>query len=437
MPEIRTDVRNAILAAAVGMAGVLGPWSGVVAWGQASQGPGAAVSVKTAAWLPPGLPAPPESGPALCRGGYLTPEQGKAVLDYTLQKCPTRLAWEAHAEHLRRCILRGAGLDPLPRRGPLHPIVRGRRTYDGYTVENVAFESVPGYFVTGNLYRPLKAKPPYALVLSTHGHGSQDPDKAPRFHEGMQARCGTLARMGAVVFSIDMFGFGESLGQVPAKAHATPLAMTMQFWGAMRAIDFLTSLDGADPKRIGVSGESGGGTQTFFLTALDPRVSVSVPVVMVSSYFFGGCPCESGRPVHRSAEHFATNAEIAALAAPRPMLVVSDGKDWTKSVPQVEYPFLREIYALFGAENKVANEHLAKEGHDYGPSKRMLMYRFLAERLKLDPAAVQDTEGHIDESKVTIEQPGQMRAFTAADPLPAGALHGASAVEAALRKLQE
>ena len=160
----------------------------------------------------------------------------------------------------------------------------------------------------------------------------------------MQARCATLARLGATVFSIDMFGYGDSMQLVGQAAHKQTVALTLQIWNATRALDFLLSLENVDPKRVAVSGESGGGTQTFLLTALDPRVTVSVPVVMVSSYFFGGCACESGLPIHRSAEHFVNNAMIAALAAPRPLLVVSDGKDWTQHVPRIEYPFLQKIY---------------------------------------------------------------------------------------------
>jgi dienelactone hydrolase len=387
--------------------------------------------------LPPNLPPAPTTGPALCQGNYLTPEQGKSVVEFTASQCPTREAWQARAEHNRKSIQQGAGLSPLPRRNPLNPIIRDKRTLDGYTVENVAFESIPGFYATGNLYRPLNMQPPYPAILSTHGHGPIDqPDQHPRFTESMQQRCATLARMGAVVFAIDMFAYGDTGAQIPTTAHRTTLAMPMQVWGAMRAIDLLTSLDGVDPKRIGVTGESGGGTQAFVLTALDQRIAVSVPVVMVSSYFFGGCPCESGRPIHRSAEHFNTNVEIAALAAPRPMLVVSDGADWTQHVPETEFPFLKKIYALNGAENNVANVHLPAERHDYGPSKRQAMYRFLAGQFKLNLSAAQDATGKLDESKVTIEPAKAMRVWNDANPLPASALKGAAAVEAALKAAQ-
>ena len=393
-------------------------------------------------WVPDGLPPAPASGPALTQGGFLKPDQGKAILDAALARFPDRASWDAYAAHARTRIQQGAGLSPWPERTPLNPVIRRKRSYDGYSVENVVFESVPGYFVTGNLYRPLNARPPYAAVLSTHGHYRaiaklEDYDNHARFWPGMQARCASLARMGAVVLSIDMFGYGDSMQLVGQAAHRNPFALTLQVWNAMRAVDFLLSLENVDAKRLAVSGESGGGTQTFLLTALDPRVAVSVPVVMVSSYFFGGCACESGLPIHRSADHFVSNPMIAALAAPRPLLLVSDGKDWTQHVPQIEFPFLQKIYGYHGATANVANVHLPDEGHDYGPSKREAMYRFVAAKLDLNLAAVQGADGKIDESRVTTEKPAQMRAFDSEFPIPHHALHDADSIQKRLQSLQK
>lgn len=393
------------------------------------------------AWVPEGLPPLPTT-PNVGLGYYLKPEQGKAVLDAALARFPDRASWDAYGAHVRQRIQSGAGLAPWPKRTPLNAVVRHRRVYDGYTVENVCFESVPGYYVTGNLFRPTVAKPPYAAILSTHGHARpiakpQDYDHHARFSPGMQARGATLAQMGAVVLSIDMFAYGDSIQLFGQAAHHQPLAFTIQLWNAMRAVDFLLEQDGVDPKRVGVSGESGGGTQAFMLTALDPRIAVSVPVVMVSSYFFGGCACESGRPTHRSSDHFVSNAMVAALAAPRPMLVVSDGKDWTQHVPEIEFPFLKTIYGYYGASGQVANVHLLTEGHDYGPSKREAMYRFVGDKLGLNLAAVQLPDGQIDESRATIESAAALHVFSADFPIPPDALHDAAAVERVLLGLQK
>jgi len=392
-------------------------------------------------WVPSALPPAPARGPILCQAAYLTPAQGRAVLDAALARFPNRDAWQAYVDHARCRIQGGAGLDPWPRRSPLNAVVRARRVHEGYSVENVAFESVPGYFVTGNLYRPLDPKPPYAVVLITHGHASpiekpEDYDHYGRFDPSTQACGAALARMGAVALAVDMFGMGDSILEVGQEAHAHPFSMTIQLWDNIRAVDFLLSLDGADPSRVGVTGYSGGGTQAFLLTAVDPRIRVSVPVVMVSAYFFGGCPCESGLPIHRSADHFVNNAMIASFAAPRPMLVVSDGIDWTSTVPTLEFPFLKRIYAYYGAEDQVAHVHLPKEGHDYGPSKREAMYRFMAQHLDLNLAAVEDGAGRIDESRIAIERSGPMHVFNGAFPVPARALRDSSAVKRALEALQ-
>ena len=392
-------------------------------------------------WVPEGLPPFPTGGRGV--GAILKPEQGKAVLDAALVRFPDRGSWDAYAQHVRQRIQEAAGLMPWPTRSPLNPVIHSRREHDGYSVENVFFESVPGNYVTGNLYRPLNAKPPYAAIISPHGHTPgritkpEDYVRQGRFEPEIQRRCATLARMGAVVFAIDMFGRDDSIQLVGQDAHQQPLAFTIQTWNSTRAVDFLLSLDGVDPKRIGVSGYSGGGTQTFMLAALDPRVAVSVPVAMVSSYHFGGCPCESGPPVHRSADHFVSNPMVAALFAPKPMLVISDGGDWTQHTPQTEFPFLQKIYSYYGAEGSVANIHRLKEGHDYGPTKRDAAYRFFAQQFGLNLAATLAADGSVDESHVTVEQPAALHVFNAAFPIPADALHDAAAIEKALRKLQQ
>ncbi|MFP6673875.1 MAG: CocE/NonD family hydrolase [Pirellulaceae bacterium] len=363
--------------------------------------------------------------PILCRGNYHSEEEAIAQLQRLAATYSSLEEWKARSAKIRHQILVGAKLYPLPKRTPLNPLIHKKRNYQGYTVESAAIEARPGYLVYGNLYRPIGREGPHPGILCPHGH-ARGPGGG-RLRSDQQHRCATLARMGAVVFSYDMIGFGDSehLGW----DHGHQQALTLQTWSSIRAIDFLQSLPDVDDKRIGVTGCSGGGTQTFLLTAVDDRVKVAVPVVMVSAHFFGGCHCESGMPIHKTAELETNNAEIAALAAPRPLLLVSVGGDWTKNTPKVELPYIRNVYKLFGKTENVENSHFAEEGHGYQLSKRQAMYPFMVKHLELDATGIVDAKtGLFDESKNAIETPEEMRVFDQANPLPKRALKPGSAV---------
>ncbi|MGB9606327.1 MAG: acetylxylan esterase, partial [Bryobacteraceae bacterium] len=145
----------------------------------------------------------------------------------------------------------------------------------------------------------------------------------------------------------------------------------LQLWNSIRVVDFLQSLPDVDPERIGATGASGGGTQTFLLMAVDDRIKFAAPVNMVSAIMQGGCVCENAPNLRLG----AFNVEFAAMMAPRPLLLVSATGDWTRNTPQEEFPAVRSIYALYGKPENVENVHVDAP-HNYNQASREAVYRF-------------------------------------------------------------
>ena len=356
----------------------------------------------------------------LCVGHYWTEDEANLQMKEFAKTWDDQDSWEKRAKTIKEGIIKGMKLDQMPDiKGDFDAHITNSRVFDGYIVENIRITSFPGFYITGNLYRPVDSKGKCAAVLSPHGHLS---DK--RLTHYVQKRCAVLARMGAVVFAYDMVGYGDS-HQVDS--HRMPIALLLQTWNSKRVLEYLISRPDVDSERIGMTGGSGGGTQTFVLTAIDDRITASVPCVQVSAHFFGGCICESGMPVHKSKNHQTNNVEIAALCAPRPMLVISDGNDWTRNTPRIEYPYIQKVYAVYDAEHKVENVHLPLEKHDYGYSKRAAMYNFFSHYLKLNTGAVEWTPS-VNEDFVTILPENQLRIYDERNPLPSDALQGNDAI---------
>jgi hypothetical protein len=342
--------------------------------------------------------------------------------------------WKQRAQSIREGMLRGAELLPPPAKCDLKPIMHSRREHAGYTVESVAFESLPGYFVTGNLYRPLPQLEHHAGILFFNGHfaGSTNMSDAiggghtgqGRFYDEAQICCATLARMGAIVLNIDMVGWGEC-HQYPHYDYAGGRkTLALQLWNSIRAVDFLCSLKEVDPKRLGATGASGGGVQTIFLVAVDDRVAVSVPVVGVHCTP-GGCNCECSMPIYKSDQHETNPPEVAALAAPRPMLIISDFPDL---MPAVEFPYILNVYRLYDPEKKMVYgieryvQHVETGGHNYSYIKRSQAYQFLSQWLQLSLKNVLNAQKEVDESFVVIEPEANLQVFNKDHPRPEHAL---------------
>ena len=285
--------------------------------------------------------------------------------------------WEERKAFLRNQILVAAGLSPMPEKTPLHPEVFGKIEEKDYTIEKVLIETLPGFYLGGNLYRPRNGQAKHPGILNPQGHWPYGRLENQPLYSGPSLGI-SLARQGYVVFAYDMVGYNDTL-QVPHRFGSAeqrlwsfgPLGL--QLWDSIRALDFLASLDDVDAGRLGVTGASGGGTQTFLLTAVDDRVQFSSPVNMVSAIMQGGDLCENATGLRLN----TSNVEIAAIFAPKPMLLVSATGDWTHNVPKEEYPAIKRIYDLYGKGDQVEVVQIDAP-HNYNQLSREAVYRFFA-----------------------------------------------------------
>ena len=325
--------------------------------------------------------------------------EGKMMLDWLSSLYHNKEQWEARRDSLRREVRQRLELDKFLD-SCNRKMVNGQwsmvnvqlskiRKHDGYTTQNICIELTPGQHLFGTIYASTK-KGKHALIVCPDGHWPY------RYRKDEQQRLGTLARMGAVCVDFDLYGWGESEKEVGEAAHHTSRAHVYQAACGYILLDWmLKNRKDIDPERVGVMGGSGGGTHTVLLSLLDERVTASAPVVHLASHFDGGCPCESGMPVQLSAGG-TCEPELAAVIAPKPLLIVSDGGDWTSTVPTLEFPYLQRIYGFYGAQEKVRNVHLPNERHDFRENKRKAVYDFFIDVFGLDRTM-------LDESKITIE----------------------------------
>ncbi|MGP8239140.1 MAG: alpha/beta hydrolase family protein [Limisphaerales bacterium] len=301
----------------------------------------------------------------------------------------TEARWRERSQVIREQVLVSSGLWPMPEKTPLQARIFGKVERDGYSVEKVYFQSCPGFYVCGNLYRPLGRGPgPFPAILNAHGHWDhgrlEDTDLCSN-----PGRCVNFAKQGMIAFAYDMVGYNDThFADAPPTAGFSDLhhrfasnnpvdllwsvsLMGLQTWNSIRALDFLESLPDVDKTRLAVTGASGGGTQTMILGAIDDRLAAQAPVVMVSHTMQGGCMCENmpGLRVKFS------NMEIAAAPAPRPQILVSDTQDWTKTTLEMEGPAIAGIYQLFQAPEKLRYVRYDFP-HNYNQTSREAVYQW-------------------------------------------------------------
>lgn len=324
-------------------------------------------------------------------------------------------AWKARKAQLRQQILTASGLEPMPEKTPLHAQVYGKIQGKGYTIEKVLLEPMPGFYLGGSLYRPTNGQPKHPGIVNPQGHwGYGRLENQPLF-SGPSLGI-SLARQGYVVFAYDMVGYTDTL-QLPHSYGSAAMRLwsftpyAVQAWNAIRAVDFLTSLPDVDAGDVGAVGGSSGAAQSFMLAAVDDRIAFTGLVSMVSSFMQGGDVCE-GAPGLRMG---TSNPEIAAMIAPKPMLLVAGTVDWTRNTLRDEYPAIKKLYELYGKPENVSAVQV-EAPHNFNRPSREAVYKFLA---RIHPGLTDPKD--LVEHDVAIPMIGQMASLWGRT-LPEGAV---------------
>lgn len=352
------------------------------------------------------------------------PDDGVQLLEWLSSLYGSREEWEQRRQTLVADVRRMMNMESWRAAAVAEPNVEvsRERRMDGYTIYNFALETLPGVYTCGTVYAP-QTRGRHALILAPSGHWD-----GARLRPDHQRLMASLARMGAVAVDMDIVGWGDSEMQVGRSAHNTGYSMQLQaLWSICTLEWVLSTRNDIDINRIGVTGGSGGATHALLLALLDDRIAAVAPVAHLVAHFDGGCSCESGVPV-ALAGGGSCLTELLATLAPKPVLVVSDGGDWTVTYPRSEYPFLQRIWNFYGAGTKVSNSHFPNEGHDYGVNKRRAVYEFFAREFGLDlPRA--------DESHVKVLPQEELRSFAGGE-LPEGAVGSRWELESVISNIE-
>ncbi len=371
-----------------------------------------------------------------------TAELSKKVLD----GATTLAEWEQKRPRLKQEYLYMLGLWPLPEKTPLHATVTGILERDGVVIEKPHFQSKPGLYVTGNLYRPKKStgKLPAVLYVCGHANRGRDGNKTADHYQDHPM---WFASNGYVCLSIDTLQLGEIPGvhhgtygrpynhlkaygvkeEKPPETrwwwHAagyTPAGV--ECWNGIRALDYLVSRPDVDADRLTVTGISGGGAATFWIAAADERVQVAVPISGMSdleSYVTnkvidGHCDCMF---LYNTFQWEWTT--IAALVAPRPLLFANSDNDriFPMDGNRRVIERLRKLYTLYG-KPELVDEYVSQGGHAYRPDLRVAIFKWINKHVKGDAGPVKD-------SAEFKPLPGkELRVFAEDKDIPKDAING-------------
>lgn len=299
---------------------------------------------------------------------------------YPITRFTSQEAVDLRREELVFNLRMSAGLYPWPQKTPLNIKRENVGTFDGYSVQKIMFETIPGFWSTGNLFLPHPLPDKAPAIFNVIGHWEEQ--RLTRTETGdYPQQLANFAKMGFICLVTDMIGMVDSR-QISHKYGGKEKELWLSnglgimLWNNIRALDVLCSIPQVDVNNIGMTGASGGGSQTLFLSLLDHRVKAIAPINMISLHMQGGCQCENAPCLRRNTD----NAEMCAMLAPRPLFLAGADGDWTKNLESAELPAVMEAYRQYHAEDMVSYFYQSAP-HQYNKKTRHHVYTFFAKHL--------------------------------------------------------